>query len=199
MIRRPALRMALLAALLPAPALPHAGHGHAAPMESAMTEERLLLPDIPVTDTHGRSAGFVSRYRDAGPVLISFIYTECEDNCTMVKAVMKLVDDDLQAAGAPPLRLIALSVDPWRDTPRSLAAAAAGIEASGNWDWLVASRADTPVLLSAFGLKPGPVEAHEAVYLLGDLRTGTFWRIPGVPDPAALIDQARRIGRPPSP
>ncbi|WP_207101951.1 SCO family protein [Paracoccus shandongensis] len=180
-------------ALLPALALAHAGHDHATPMESAFVQETLLLPDIPVTDTQGRSAGFVSRYGDAGPVLISFIYTECEDNCSMVKAVMKLVDDDLQAAGAPPLRLIALSVDPWRDTPQSLAAAAAEIEASDNWDWLVASRADTPVLLSAFGLKPGPVEAHEAVYLLGDFRTGRFWRIPGVPEPQALIDHARQI------
>lgn len=187
--------LAALLVLLPALALAHAGHDHAAPMESAFTRENLLLPDIAVTDTHGRSAGFVSRYGDAGPVLISFIYTECEDNCTMVKAVMKLVDDDLQAAGAPPLRLIALSVDPWRDTPGTLAADAAEMGASDNWDWLVASRADTPVLLSAFGLKPGPVEAHEAVYLLGDLRSGQFWRIPGVPDPAALIDHARQIAR----
>lgn len=186
--------LALLLALLPAVALAHSGHDHAAaPMESALTEERLLLPDIPVTDTQGETAGFVTRYGDAGPILISFIYTECKDNCTMVKAVMKLVDADLQAPGAPPLRLIALSVDPWRDTPGTLAAAAAEIEASGNWDWLVASRADTPVLLSAFGLKPGPVEAHEAVYLLGDLRSGTFWRISGVPDPAQLIEQARGI------
>ncbi|WP_295042949.1 SCO family protein [uncultured Paracoccus sp.] len=185
--------VALLLALLPAAGLAHSGHDHAAPMESALTQESLLLPDIPVTDTRGDTAGFVSRYGDAGPVLISFIYTECEDNCTMVKAVMKLVDDDLQAPDAPPLRLIAVSVDPWRDTPASLAATAAEIEASDNWDWLVANRADTPVLLSAFGLQPGPVEAHESVYLLGDLRSGEFWRISGVPDPALLIEQARGI------
>ena len=67
------------------------------------------------------------------------------------------------------------------------------IGASANWDWLVASRADTPTLLSAFGLEPGPVEAHDSVYLLGDFRTGRFWRIPGVPDPEALIDHARQI------
>lgn len=185
--------LALLLAMLPAMALPHGGHDHPVPMESAFARERLLLPDIPVTDTQGRRDGFVTRYGDAGPVLISFIYTECRDNCDMVKAVMKLVDDDLALPGAPPLRLIAVSVDPWRDTPQTLAAAARDIEASDNWDWLIASRADTPALLSAFGLKPGPVEAHEAVYLLGDLRTGRFWRIPGVPDPAALIDHARQI------
>lgn len=186
-------RLAVLLVLFPASVLAHAGHDHAAPMESALTQESLLLPDIPVTDTQGQTAGFVTRYDDAGPVLISFIYTECEDNCTMVKAVMKLVDDDLQAANAPPLRLIAVSVDPWRDTPQSLASAASEIGASNNWDWLVASRADTPALLSAFGLKPGPVEAHEAVYLLGDLRSGRFLRIPGVPDPADLIEHARQM------
>lgn len=186
-------RWPLLALLIAAtPAWPHADHG-ARPMEVSRREALLRLPDIAVTDTTGRRQGFVSRYAEAGPVLISFLYTACEANCTLVRAVMGMVDDALAAPGAPPLRLIVISVDPTRDRPADLARAAADEGASDRWDWLVASTAETPSLLSAFGLRPGPVEAHEAVYLLGDLRSGRFERIEGVPDPAVLVGLAQQM------
>ena len=184
----PALACAL--ALLLALAIPALAQ---APMQAARTQERLVLPDIAVTDTHGRSRGFVSRYADAGPVLISFLYTNCTENCGMTISVMGLVDQDLQARDAPALRLVAISVDPRRDTPEVLAEVAASAWASEKWDWVVASPADTPALLAAFGLDPGPLEAHPSVYLLGDLGTGMFTRIPGVPDPAELIALARQM------
>lgn len=184
----PAMTRAL--ALLLALAVPALAQ---APMQAARTQERLVLPDIAVTDTHGRSRGFVSRYADAGPVLISFLYTNCTENCGMTISVMGLVDQDLQAPDAPALRLVAISVDPRRDTPEVLAEVAASAWASEKWDWVVASPADTPALLAAFGLDPGPLEAHPSVYLLGDLGTGMFTRIPGVPDPAELIALARQM------
>ena len=162
-------------------------------MQAARSRERLLLPDIAVTDTRGRSRGFVSRYGHAGPVLIAFLYTNCTENCGMTISVMGLVDQDLQARDAPALRLVAVSVDPRRDTPDVLAEVAASAWASEKWDWVVASPADTPALLAAFGLEPGPLEAHPSVYLLGDLETGLFTRISGVPDPAELVALARQL------
>lgn len=181
----------LLAALLlwSAPALAEAPR----PMQGARGQERLVLPDIPVTDSHGARQGFVSRYAAAGPLLIAFLYTNCTENCGMTISVMGLVDQDLQARDAPALRLVAISVDPWRDTPEVLAEVAASAWASEKWDWVVASPADTPALLSAFGLDPGPIEAHGSVYLLGDLQSGLFTRISGVPDPAELVALARRM------
>lgn len=177
-----------------APVWAHADHDHAAvQMQATRSSEYLALPDIPVTDTAERREGFVSRYAEVGPVLISFIYTECVEACSMVRAIMGMVDQEITRPDAPRLRLVAVSVDPARDTPASLAAAASEQQASANWDWLVASQTDTPALLSAFGLRPGPIEAHESVYLLGDFRTGQFWRISGVPDPAELVDLARSM------
>ena len=195
------LRLAALAASLALTGFQISAHGteHGTPghgaiaMEGAMTEEMLRLPDIAVTDSTGKNQGFLSRYEAAGPVLISFLYTRCNDTCGMIRGVMQLVDQDLGKPDAPPLRLIVVSVDPWNDTPQVLAAQAAQMEASRKWDWVVASRADTPALLSAFGLQTGPIEAHEAVYLLGDLGTGKFLRISGVPDPDMLLQRAREI------
>lgn len=168
-------------------------HGDGAPMQAVFTEETLVLPDIEMVDRRNHREGFVSRYDDAGPVLISFLYTTCEANCTMVLAVMGLVDTATGAPDAPPLRLVVVTVDPVRDTPAVMADKAADVGASSRWDWLAASPADTPALLAAFGLQPGPVEEHEQVYLLGNFHTGRFQRIAGVPDPGALVDLARGL------
>ncbi|MFT4012704.1 MAG: SCO family protein [Paracoccus sp. (in: a-proteobacteria)] len=176
---------------LPAPA--HQGHVRAIPMQADRAEEHLALPDIPVTDSRSRSQGFVSRYGDAGPLLVSFIYTNCTEYCGLTISVMSILDQDLQAPGAPPLRMVAISVDPARDTPEVLAELARSVQASDRWDWVVASAPDTPALLAAFGLTPGPVEQHEPVYLLGDLRTGLFRRLPADAQPDEMLALARRM------
>lgn len=187
------ITLALAVCLSGTMTLAHGTGGHSASMDSAMSEETLLLPDIAVTDSAGRTEGFVSRYGEEGPVLISFIYTECDDTCGMIRGVMQLVDQDLRAVDAPQLKLVVISVDPWRDTPEILAEQANEMEATDNWDWVVASTGDTPALLSALGMQSGPLESHEAVYLLGDLATGKFLRVSGVPDPDMLIQRARDI------
>lgn len=182
--------------ILAAGAQAHGTHGHAPegqPMEAVWSDESLVLPDIPVVDTATHRQGFVSRYAGAGPLLISFIYTNCTDTCPMVIGVMGLVDQALEQPGAPPLRLIVVTVDPDRDTPEVLARTAKDAGASRRWDWLAASTADTPALLAAFGLPPGPIESHPPLYLLGDLATGRFRRFSQVGDPAALVDMARAL------
>lgn len=144
-------RLALVLALAGAEAAAHEGHDHAPAtvMSDALSLEQLLLPDIPVTDATGATQGFRTRYGQAGPVLISFLYTECDDTCGMIRGAMQLVDQDLQDPGAPRLTLIAVSVDPARDTPEALALQAAQMQSSARWDWVVASPRDTPALLSA--------------------------------------------------
>ena len=171
----------------------HGAGGHAVPMTASRTTERIVLPDIPVTDQTGRRAGFVSRYAAAGPVIVSFLYTSCVEACAMTQAVLGVVDEDLALPGAPAARIVTITVDPVRDTPAVLAQTARDRGASDRWDWLAADAADTPALLSAFGLTPGPIEAHESVYLIGDLRSGDFTRVEGVPDPSALIALARAV------
>ena len=58
--------------LLSGTAQGHGTQGHGVPMTASRTTERIVLPDIPVTDQTGRRAGFVSRYGTAGPVIISW-------------------------------------------------------------------------------------------------------------------------------
>lgn len=160
-------------------------------VEIGAAMEHLAIPDIPVRDRSGRSEGFATRLSRAGPVLIAFSYTSCLSLCPVSHAILGLVDDALAEPGAPALRIITLSLDPARDTPEALDAAARALRASPRWDWLVASPAATPALLASLGVPPGPPEAHEPVFLIGDIASGTFRRLGGLPDPALLIALAR--------
>ena len=131
------LPCALAALLLACPS--QAAETPAAAMAPSGLDERLLLPDVALTDRHGGTQGLVSRYEDAGLVLYGFIYTNCTESCGLTISVMGLVDMDLQMAGAPDLRLVSVSVDPWRDTPAVLDEVAEMVQASPGWDWVVAS------------------------------------------------------------
>lgn len=182
-----------LAFFLTSPAAAHDGP-HAAPaaMQVSRAIENIVLPDISVTDQRGDSQGIVSRYADAGPVILSFLYTNCTEVCLMTQATLSVVDEELKTDAAP-LTILSITVDPRRDTPEALAKAAADIAASDRWDWLRATEADTPVLLSAFGLNAGPIETHENVYFVGDMASGEFTRVTGDADPDALIALARAV------
>lgn len=149
--------------------------------------EQLVLPDIPVTDKEGATAGFVSRLAQAGPVLIGFSYTGCVSLCPITHAILADVDQGMRGSKAPPLTIVTLSIDPANDTPERLAATARELDASPRWQWLVASPADTPALLSALGVASGPIESHDPVFLLGDMASGEFRRIVGLPDPRELL------------
>ena len=176
---------------LAAPALAHDGpHSPPAAMQVSRSTERIVLPDIAVADQRGDSRGIVSRYADAGPVIVSFLYTNCTEVCLMTQATLSVVDEELKANDGPPT-ILSITVDPRRDTVAALARAAADIGASQRWDWLRASETDTPVLLSAFGIDPGPIETHENVYFIGDMAQGNFTRVTGDADPDALIALAR--------
>ncbi|MFD1794530.1 SCO family protein [Paracoccus aurantiacus] len=174
------------------PAFGHDGpHEEPAPMKIGNATEAIKLPDISVTDQNGDSGGIVSRYADGGPVLVSFLYTNCTEVCLMTQATLSIVDEELAEAGESPLKILSITVDPVRDTPDALAAAARDMDASDRWDWLRASETDTPALLSAFGIDAGPIETHENVYFVGDMASGEFTRVTGDADPDALIALAR--------
>lgn len=185
MTRRPLV--SVLLALLAGGAHAHEDHHHAA-QPAAFTTERLSLPNVPVTDRFGTADGFLDRFAGAGPLLVSFSYTQCRTVCPLTNAVLAEVQDELTAAG---YSLVTVSIDPLHDTPAAMAAAAEAFGAGPSWHWLAASPADTPALLDALGVPPGPVEDHVPQVLVGDLASGDVVRILGLPEVDALLAFAR--------
>ncbi|TAG29886.1 MAG: hypothetical protein EAZ40_02070 [Rhodobacterales bacterium] len=151
--------------------------------------EQLSLPDAPVTDAFYQTEGFVSRLQGAGTVIVSFSFIECTTLCPITNVILAEVDDRIVAEGLP-LTIVTLTIDPVNDTPEKLAEAAQAVGASDRWLWLTAAPMDTFLLLDSLGLPPGPIEDHNPMLLIGNVGSGEFQRLVGLPEPDGLIDLA---------
>jgi protein SCO1 len=190
-------RLALLVAVLLLPgtaARAHDGHEHPAPGMTMVAEaaEHLVPPDLPVTDRFGRTAGFLERLGGRGPVVIAFVYTNCDGICDISNAILQAAGEIARGDGGAVPTLVSLTIDPVRDTP-SVLDAAAGLYAAGeDWLWFTAGTAGTAPLLRSLGVPVTDPEAHEPVFLVGDFCSFRFLRVAGLPDPALLVAEARR-------
>lgn len=174
-------RALLLLMVLASPALPHDGHDHGAAEVVRFPSEQLLAPNVPIVEADGRQSNFVDRFGNAGPVIITFTYSSCTTVCPVANAVLAQVQHDL-----PGVTLLTVSIDPTRDTPEVMARAAQMFEAGPGWHWIAATEQGTADLMAAFGIPRGPLDEHDPAFLIGDIGTGQFVRVAGLPAPDEL-------------
>ena len=79
------------------------------------------LPDFSLTERSGRNVTLADLREKVW--IANFIYTHCTDTCPLQSARMAKLQDDF--AGERDLRLVSITVDPARDTPRVLVGYAA--------------------------------------------------------------------------
>ena len=153
--------------------------------------ETLRIPDVPVIDTDYNTQGFVSRFADEGTIVISLTYTSCETLCPVSNIVLQQLDRSLVDMNMPSMKIVTLSIDPDNDTPDALRSSAKMLESSERWIWLTASAQHGRMLLDSLGVDTGAVEDHDPMFLVGNVTTGRFIRVIGMPDP----DQLLALGR----
>lgn len=153
-----------------------------------MAAETLSISNIPVTDSTYATAGFVERFGQAGTLILSFTYTNCETLCPVTNAILSEVDSQIADED---LTIVSVSIDPAADTPAALATMAAELQSSENWVWLTAAPRENRMLLQELGVDVASLESHDPVFLIGDLCSGKFTRIIGLADPASLVDLAQ--------
>jgi cytochrome oxidase Cu insertion factor (SCO1/SenC/PrrC family) len=95
------------------------------------------LPDFSLTERSGRHVTLADLQ---GKVWIAnFIYTHCTDTCPLQSACLAKLQDDF--AGEQDLRLVSITVDPERDTPKVLAEYASRFGADPNrWVFLTGEK-----------------------------------------------------------
>ncbi len=118
------------------------------------------IPDCVVRNQRGEQRRFRTELIAQQRVMISFIYTRCDGICPKTVANLVAVEKLLRSA-AEPFRMLSLSVDPARDTPEDLAEYAQdhGVSHIPNWEFLVASPADTVAIQKALRASEPDAEA----------------------------------------
>jgi protein SCO1 len=167
---RIAIALLLVAAFALGAVVLAAGSGDDDPVASAGTRfEGAVMPKgvrAPEFSLHNQDGKTVSMRALRGrPVLVSFLYTTCDDTCPAQAQTMRGALDDL----GEDIPALAIAVDPPRDTPQRARAFLLKARATGRIDFVLGSRAQLSPLWKGFFIRPQSVnQEHQARFTLID-------------------------------
>ena len=125
----------------------------------------LRAPDFSLRDEQGKPLS-LRRFRGR-PVLVTFLYTTCEDSCPAQAQTVRGALDEL----GHDLPAVAIAVDPPTDTPRRARAFLAQQRALGRLRFALGSRDELRPVWRGFAIRPQSVtEEHQARFTLVDRR-----------------------------
>jgi len=128
------------------------------------------VPPLALRDSLGKPVN-IDDYRGKA-VLVTFIYDHCPDVCPLIVGNLHTAQQEL-GAEAQRLQIIAVSVDPVGDTPRTVAAFLRQHQMSGKMQYLIGSKAELARTWRAWGItskstptrsNPDAVEHSALVY-----------------------------------
>jgi protein SCO1/2 len=133
--------------------------------EGALMPEGVRAPDFKLQNQDGEPVSM--RSLRGQPVVVTFLYTHCQDTCPIqaqtVRGALDQLGHDVPA--------LAVAVDPPNDTPQSARKFLAEQRASGRIDFVLGSRAELRPLWKGFAIRPQSVtEEHQARLTLVDAR-----------------------------
>ena len=133
--------------------------------EGAVMPPGLRAPDFELRDQDGQPISMRS-FRGR-PVLVTFLYTTCEETCPLQAQTVRGALDEL----GHDLPAIAVAVDPPRDTPERARAFLSEQRALGRLHFVLGTRAELRRLWDGYFVRPQSVtQEHNARFTLVDAR-----------------------------
>ena len=169
--------------------------GASTSFEGSLMPKGVPAPDFRLENQDGETVSM--RSLRGQPVVVTFLYTTCQDSCPVQAQTVRGALDEL----GHDVPAIAIAVDPPRDTPERAQAFLAKQRATGRIDFVLGSRTELRPLWKGYAIRPQAVnEEHMARITLVDSRG--FQRIgyPGAEaTPERLAHDLRLLERESSP
>jgi protein SCO1 len=132
--------------------------------EGARMPKGLRAPDFALRNQDGETVAM--RGLRGRPVIVTFLYTSCEDSCPAQAQVVKGALAEL----GHEVPALAIAVDPPNDTQRSARAFLAEQRVAG-LDFVLGSRSELQPLWNGFAIRPQSIrDEHQARFTLVDKR-----------------------------
>ena len=133
--------------------------------QGAVMPKGLRAPDFELRNQDGEMVSM--RELRGQPVVVTFLYTNCDDTCPAqaqtIRGALDELGDDLPA--------LAVAVDPPRDTAESAQAFLAAQRVTGRIDFVLGSRRELRPVWDGFYIAPQAVtQEHQARFTLIDKR-----------------------------
>jgi protein SCO1 len=132
----------------------------------AVMPEGLRAPDFQLRNQEGERVSM--RSLRGQPVIVTFLYTHCEDTCPIQAQTVRGALDEL----GHDVPALAIAVDPPNDTPQSARKFLAEQRATGRIDFVLGTEAELQPVWEGFGrIQPQSVtQEHQARFTLVDAR-----------------------------
>lgn len=131
--------------------------------------------NVELVNQHGQT---MRLYRDLlhdKIVVIDTIFTECTGICPVLSLTLKRIQEHAGDRMGRDVHLISISVDPETDTPAKLEKMAETYDAGPGWYFLTGDKENVDLALRKLGGYVDNREAHNAILILGNTRTG-LWK-----------------------
>jgi protein SCO1 len=133
--------------------------------EGSLMPKGLPAPNFALKNQDGET--ITMRSLRGRPVVVTFLYTTCQDSCPIQAQTVRGALDDL----GHDVPALAIAVDPPRDTPERAQAFLAKQRATGRIDFVLGSRDQLRPLWNGYRIRPQAVdEEHMARITLVDSR-----------------------------
>lgn len=136
-----------------------------------------------VLKTHdGQDLRFYSDILEGKTVVVSFIFTSCEDACPLINQNLEKIQARLGERMGEDIVFVSISVDPETDTPAVMSTYRQEFDAGPGWLFLTGSVENVETVSEKLG-QVFEKEAHLTALLIGNTETARWRKVPAhLPD-----------------
>ena len=171
------------------PALAIYGGKGVVPDEAEGTPAQVRLHDRTLVDQDGRMVKFASDVIGDRFVVIDTFFTTCAQICPILSAIFQELQERLGSRQGKEVVLVSLTVDPVTDIPPRLKEYAQSWNARPGWVFLGGEKQTVDQVLAGLGLYSPDFNAHPAMFLVGDARSGSWTRFYGFVSPDRILER----------
>lgn len=116
-------------------------------------------PQFRLTDQNAKPVS-MAEYKGR-PVVVTYLYTHCKETCPIQAQMIRGALDDL----GHDIPALAISVDPFRDTPASAKAFNRKAKMTGRLRWVLGTRRELQPLYRGFAIQPQLRDSEHQAYI----------------------------------
>lgn len=153
---------------------------------------REYFTDTILTSHAGEKLKFYSDILAGRTVVISFMFTSCEDACPLINATLQRVQERLKDRMGKDIFIVSITVDPKVDTASVLADYRKQYKAGSGWLFFTGAEKNVETVSTKMG-QVFDKEAHLTALLVGNTKTARWRKIPANLSDAVIASQVKDI------
>ncbi len=144
-------------------------------------------------DQDGQEQRFYSDLIAGRTVVINPFFATCTGSCPVMHRALAAVQQALGDRLGRDVFLLSVTVDPAHDTPAKLRGYAEAFGAGPGWRFLTGAPEDVETVLRRLGQHVEQKEAHQAIFLVGNDRTGLWQKAFGLGPAERFLEVVRSV------